>query len=194
MINKKDITGIILAGGKSSRMKIDKGFISLGEKLFIEHVIDALSPLVNNIILVTNDTNYDEFGLKRVNDLIADQGPIGGLQTGLHYSKTNYNLVLSCDVPLITTDILQLIVNETTNEFDVTQIESKGKTMPLIAMYHKRCLTTCAELLTKGEKRLRAAVKQFKTKTISINNQLDQYVKNINTVEQLIEVRNGIEH
>ncbi|MDB4121430.1 NTP transferase domain-containing protein [bacterium] len=68
MIDRKDITGIILAGGKSSRMKTDKGFLLLNNKPFVQYSIDALKPFVSEIIIVTDDSKYDTLGLKRVND------------------------------------------------------------------------------------------------------------------------------
>lgn len=194
MIDKKDITGIILAGGKSSRMKSDKGLLVLNESLFVEHIIDALTPLVNNIIIVSNSSHYDEFGYKRVNDLIKDSGPVAGIYTGLKNSKTEYNLILSCDIPQIKTEVLEMLIINADINSDIIQIESQGKTMPLIAMYKKHCLTSFKELLDKGEKRLRFAVAQLNTKTIIIDSEMDQYVKNINTIEQLIELRNGIEN
>ena len=70
MSNKNNITGIILAGGKSSRMGSDKGFVIYNDKPFIQHIIDTLQPLVDEIIIVSNNPDYDVFKLKRVNDII----------------------------------------------------------------------------------------------------------------------------
>ena len=59
MIEQKDITGIILAGGKSTRMGTDKGFLKFNGKSFIEYSIAALKPLVSQIIIVSNNPDYD---------------------------------------------------------------------------------------------------------------------------------------
>ena len=107
MIEKKDITGIILAGGKSTRMGTDKGFLLLNNKPFVQYSIDALQPLVSEIIIVSDNPDYDRFGLKRINDTIKDAGPVAGICSGLEASSTAYNLILSCDIPLITSKILQ---------------------------------------------------------------------------------------
>lgn len=101
MINRKDITGIFLAGGKSSRMGTDKGFLKLNDKTFIEYSLAAMKPLVSQIMIVSNNTDYDKFNLKRVEDFINDAGPLAGLYSGLKAAKTEFNLVLSCDVPLV---------------------------------------------------------------------------------------------
>jgi molybdopterin-guanine dinucleotide biosynthesis protein A len=194
VVNKKDITGIVLAGGKSSRMGSDKGLLILKDSLFIEHIMNQLYQITDNIIIVSSNSNYDEFGVKRVTDIIKNSGPLGGLYTGLYHSKTEYNLVLSCDVPLINQSILNILIEGIDSESDIVQLQSRNNSMPLIAIYKRQCLNTCYELLNKGEKRLRVAVNEMMVKTININPELDKYVRNINTVEQLINVRNEVEH
>jgi len=194
MIDNKDITGIILAGGKSSRMGTDKGFIELDDTTFISLIINAMKPLVNEIIIVSNNPEYDAFGYKRINDLIKDSGPLAGLYSGLYHSKTENNLVLSCDVPLIKTFVLEQLINFDNENFEVVQLQSQGKTMPLIAMYKKQCLHKCLELLDNNERRLRVAVAQLNTKTINNDSEWNQYVKNINTTSQFNALKHELEH
>ena len=185
MNSNKHITGIILAGGKSSRIGSDKGFLLLNEKAFIQHIIEAMQPLVKDIIIVSNHSDYDILNLKRVNDLIENSGPLAGIYSGLHHSNTENNLVLSCDVPLINTETLKKLTANIEEHIDVIQLESKGKTMPLIAMYKTHCKNKFFELLQQGEKRLRFAVKQCKVKTITLNTELEKFTVNINTQHHL---------
>jgi len=93
MIDRKNITGIILAGGKSTRMDSEKGLILLNRKPFIKHIIEALNPLVNSIMIVSNNSEYDIFNLKRVEDIIENSGPLAGLYSGLFHSKTENNFL-----------------------------------------------------------------------------------------------------
>ncbi len=192
MINRKHITGIILAGGKSSRMGSDKGLMMLNNKPFIQHIVEALQPLVNEVIIVSNNADYDIFKLKRVNDLIEGSGPLAGLYTGLHYSNTENNLVLSCDIPLINTETLKKLTKQIDENIDVIQFESNGRTMPLIAMYKKHCERKFFELLKQGERRLRYAVDQCKVKTIVLNEALEKFITNINTQNNLREIINEV--
>jgi molybdenum cofactor guanylyltransferase len=194
MNDKKHITGIILAGGKSSRIGSDKGFLLLNSKPFIQHIIEAMLPLVNEIIIVSNNTDYDVFKLKRVNDLIENSGPLAGLYTGLNYSNTKNNLVLSCDVPLINTETLRNLTELKEENTDIIQLQSKGKTMPLIAMYKKHCESNFSELLQQGERRLRFAVNQCKVKTIVLSTALENFTTNINTLNDLNEITYEINH
>ena len=185
MITKKDITGIILAGGKSLRMGTDKGFLKWNNKLFIESIIDALDPLVSAIIIVSNDERYDAFGTKRVKDIIENAGPVAGIYSGLKASKTEYNLVLSCDIPLITTSILNQLIDAIDDETDIIQFQSQGKAMPLIALYKKHCEKQFLKVLNQGERRLRIAVNTCKVKTIILNAVDEMYTTNVNTPQQL---------
>jgi molybdopterin-guanine dinucleotide biosynthesis protein A len=194
VVNKKDITGIVLAGGKSSRMGSDKGLLKFGDKTFVETIIAAMKPLVNKIIIVSNNPEYDQLGYLRVEDDIKDSGPLAGLYSGLKHSDSEYNLVLSCDIPMIKTEVLEKLIDTDYKQYEVTQIESQNKTMPLIAIYQKQCMQKCLELLQQGERRLRVAVNQLKTKTILIDSKLDPFVKNINTKDDLKTIDHAIEH
>lgn len=194
MVDKKNITGIVLAGGKSSRMGSDKGLLTINDKTFVEHVIVAMKPLVDKIIIVSNNKDYDQFGYRRVDDSIKDSGPLAGLYSGLKHSETEFNLVLSCDIPMIKTEILKKLVDADLENHEVVQIESNTKTMPLIAMYKKQCMHKCLELLQQGERRLRVAVNELKTKTIIIDAEFDQFVKNVNTKEDLKTINHAVEY
>jgi len=73
-----DITGIILAGGKSSRMGNNKSFLKLGHKLIIELITDLMKSLFNEVIIITNTPNEYEF-LKLVmyKDIYVGKGVLG---------------------------------------------------------------------------------------------------------------------
>ena len=107
MVNKKDITGIILAGGKSSRMGTNKALMQYRGLPFIQHIINAMKPLVDQILIVGKPEEYTDLKLRCVNDIFLESGPVGGIHAGLENSKSPYNLVLSCDIPLITEQILK---------------------------------------------------------------------------------------
>lgn len=194
MQKKENITGIILAGGKSSRMGLDKSLLIYKNMTFIQHIINAIKPLVKDIIIVSNTNAHDKFGYKRVEDFIKDSGPLAGIHSGLSHSTTDYNLILSCDIPLIKTEILEVLVHSDYTNFDVVQIQSGEKTMPLIALYHKRCTQKCLELLKNNERRVREAINQLNTKSIIIDNSWSEFVKNVNTKEDFKNISHAIKY
>ena len=172
---EKQITGIILAGGKSTRMGTDKGLISYKNKTFVEHIITAIQPFVDEIIIISNLNSYDKFELKRYDDLIKNAGPLAGIYTGLYYSNTENNLVVSCDVPLINKKILQKLIAQINNTSEVIQLKSNGKNMPLIAIYKKKCEAIFLEDLKQEQRKVQKAIKKCKVNTVLIDTVLEKY-------------------
>lgn len=185
MKENKNITGIILAGGKSSRMGTDKGFVFYNNKTFIEHIITAIQPLVDEIIIISNHENYDQLGLKRYDDLIKNAGPLAGIYTGLHHSKTENNLVVSCDVPLINTEVLSKLIEKINDSSEIIQLQSNGKNMPLIAIYRKSCEAIFLEELKLDQRKVQEALKKCKVQTVVIDSVLEKHTTNINTKKDL---------
>ena len=185
MKSKNNITGIILAGGKSSRMGTEKGLIIYKNKPFVEHIIEAMSPLVDNIIIISNNKVYESFGFKCYEDLIKNTGPLAGIYTGLRYSKTDYNLIVSCDIPLVKTIVLQKLIDQKNDASEVIQLQSQGKNMPLIALYKKSCEVIFKKELHQNQKKVQTALKKCNVKTVVIDESLEQVTANINTPEDL---------
>ncbi|GGD11552.1 molybdenum cofactor guanylyltransferase [Hyunsoonleella pacifica] len=194
MIDKADITGIILAGGKSSRMGTDKGFLKLNTKPFVQYSIDALKPLVSNIIIVSDHSEYDSLGYKRITDDIKEAGPVSGIYSGLKASETTYNLVLSCDIPLITTIVLQKLIDAADEDSEIIQAESNGKTMPLIALYKSNIRDTFKSFLEQDERRLRIAIKACKHKNVVLDETHQNATLNVNTKEELKHIEDVYNH
>ncbi|MFT5102761.1 MAG: molybdopterin-guanine dinucleotide biosynthesis protein A [Candidatus Latescibacterota bacterium] len=190
-MKRETTTGIILAGGKSSRMGRDKGLLALNGRTFMSHIIEALEPVVNDIIIVSNNSDYDIYKLKRIADILKDSGPLAGLYTGLFHSETENNIVLSCDVPLINTAVLNILIEGFETEKDVIHIKSEEKNMPLIAIYKKKCMPHFLKRLHDGERRLQTAIDNINTKSIPLEPAMQRFVKNINTASDLKEITNG---
>lgn len=73
------VGAIILAGGKSSRMGVDKGLMLLNEKPMVQHVIDAVKLVADEIIIVANNKEYKQFGYTVISDEIENAGPLAGI-------------------------------------------------------------------------------------------------------------------
>jgi molybdopterin-guanine dinucleotide biosynthesis protein A len=186
--------GIILAGGRSSRMGSTKGLLDLKGEPFISHCIQALQPWVRNLLIISDDPVYDQFPGTRINDIIKDSGPLGGLYAGLSETDATYNIVLSCDVPFINSTVLSILVNAIEKDFDVIQVQCEERSHPLIAVYQKACATHFKEALLSGERRLRVALESLRVKTIILNPDLAPYLRNINTRNEYKTLTNEIEH
>jgi molybdopterin-guanine dinucleotide biosynthesis protein A len=190
MIDKTNITGIILAGGKSKRIGTDKGFLRLNDKPFVQYSIDALKPLVSKLIIVSNNADYDVFGIERMEDKVANAGPVAGIYSGLEASSSEYNLILSCDIPLITSEILQRLIDNIDETHDIIQVVSDGKSMPLIALYKKQVAKTFHNLLQNDERRLRIAVNNCEVKNVVLEEHQLKHTINVNTQTEYKAVEN----
>ncbi|MBQ4821053.1 molybdenum cofactor guanylyltransferase [Aquimarina sp. MMG016] len=179
----KHITGIILAGGKSSRMGQDKGLKLHQNKPFMQHIIDALSSITKNILIVTSQKEYQKFGYPCFSDIIPDQGPVGGIYTGLSHSETKNNIVLSCDIPFITAEVLVNLINQYDANYDVTTYEST----PLVTMYHRSVIKQFLNSIEEKRLSLRKTLSLLKVKHIPIETHLMPFIQNINTHQQYKE-------
>lgn len=132
-------TAIILAGGNSSRMGEDKGLMMVNGKPMIQHVIDVAKGVVEDIIIVSNNEEYNKFGYVVIPDEIKGKGPLGGVYTGLTHSKTPLNIVLSCDIPYVNASLLNLLISHS-DGYDITIPKKDGFTHQLMGVFSKKCL------------------------------------------------------
>ncbi len=182
---EKNITAIILAGGKSERMGTDKGLLDLNGKPFIKHICEALEPIVgNNILIVSGNSDYDAFGFARIEDIIENKGPVGGLYSALNTSKTKINLVLSVDVPLVSTDLLQWLLENHDETYMVTQTIVNINKNPLIGIYDRSMRIVFGEHIAGKQLKLSKVVEDVKHQTLIVPEQWNNQVQNINTQEE----------
>ena len=104
--DKSNLTGIILTGGKSSRMGEDKGLMDFDGKRLIEYPIQLLSLFCDNILISANNDQYQEFGFPTIADGYAGMGPAAGMIASLKHSKTTWNLIVGCDMPFLEVEFI----------------------------------------------------------------------------------------
>ena len=181
----------ILCGGKSSRMQSEKGLVLYQNKAFIEHIIDAVLPISRNIQLIANGNDYDYLKYNVVKDLIIDKGPIGGIYSALTQSETELNLILSCDIPLISTEIvLELIANHNSN-FDATLFEDAHRIHPLIGIYSKNCLPILKKAIDEDDLKMMHFLSKISLQKLNVDEPKSHLFKNINTIAELNELNNN---
>ena len=143
-----DITGIILAGGKSTRMGANKSFLKIGEQTIVERIADLMKSVFAEVIIISNTPDdYKFLNLPVYEDVYKGKGPIGGIHSGLKNSYTEKNLFISCDVPLMNKETIEYIVNYET-EMSIKVCRTKGFIQPLPGMYDRRLLDTLEKILS----------------------------------------------
>lgn len=152
-------SAIILAGGKSMRMGFDKQFLKLENKSNVELLIEKLSPLFSDFIIVTNKPNeYDDEKvkyekIKLVSDEIKDKGPLSGIHIGLKESKSKYAYLIACDMPIVNLDYIRyMMALLKIKESDAVVTEDRIGIEPFNAFY-SRDLYKVIELYLNSDKR-----------------------------------------
>lgn len=178
----ENISAYIIAGGKSSRMGFDKGMLLLNDTVFIEHIVKALQEAsIQNITIVSKHNDYDFLNCNRIEDIYANKGPVGGIFTALSHSKTEQNIILSVDIPLISADIITWLINNVDKEKLITQVKVGDKTSPLIAVYNIKAVNVFEEHLKREELKLRMVVETIPNQTIEVPEKWHSLLQNINT-------------
>lgn len=168
-------------------MGTDKGLIQFRGKTITEHIIDQLKPVVDQVVIVSNNPDYAIFNLERIPDIIKNCGPAGGIHTALSHTSTRRNFIVSCDMPFVTTGAIDFFLNRPT-EKEITVPVHQGKIEPLFGIYHQSCLAQWDELIRRGFLKLQEMIACFDLLKIDVSIQpLFSYplFANINTPEDL---------
>jgi molybdopterin-guanine dinucleotide biosynthesis protein A len=186
--DKSGITGIILAGGKSSRFGKDKALIKLNNKSLLEISVEKMQLFCDTILISYNSRLPEHISCKQVSDKVQDIGPMGGISACLEASETDKNFVLSVDTPFIPLKLCMFIINNT-GEFDVVVPQFNGRIYPLIGLYSKSFLKVLEEDIKNKRYKMMKAVEKSKHSVVQISKTSEFYNEfffmNINTREDL---------
>ena len=192
-MNTKQITGIVLAGGRSRRMGTDKSLMKLNGKSLIEYSIDALKPLCNNVVISSNNFIYNFTGCEVWPDELPDQAPIIGIYSCIKRSETNINIILSCDMPLMSTSFLEYLLANSDNHDITVPIHGDGFIEPLCGIYKQSSIGVLKEFIDKGNFRLNECIRAVSHRLVSVNPELPIFslnmFSNINTPDDFDGLR-----
>ena len=135
------VTGVIQAGGKSTRMGGEpKALVELGGQRIIERAVDVLGSVLSDLLIVTNTPElYAFLGLPMVPDVFPDHGSLGGIYSGLKAAKGDGAFTVACDMPFLKAEVVRLIVSHA-GEADVVIPKVGDQYETLHACYAKACL------------------------------------------------------
>ena len=142
-----NVTGVIQAGGKSTRMGgRPKALIELGGKRIIERIVEVLSGVLSDLLIVTNTPDlYAFLGLPMVPDVFPEHGSLGGIYSGLRAAKGDA-FTVACDMPFLHPEVVRLVVSRAgTADVVIPRVGDQLETMH--ALYGKACLPHMEVLL-----------------------------------------------
>jgi len=161
-----DKSAIILAGGFSSRFGQDKGLLQLANKPLIRHVLDAINNIVDEKILVAsssvqaeNYANVVDSNIHILIDVDDAQSPLVGALTGFKQAHGKYAVLLPCDTPLVSRDVVSLLFELCINRYAVIPRWPNGYIEPLQAVYcTKPAYEAAKNALSEGKLNLQSLV------------------------------------
>jgi molybdopterin-guanine dinucleotide biosynthesis protein A len=167
------VTGIVLAGGLSSRMGEDKSLMPLRGKPLIMYAIEALTPLCQKVIISSNLQAYDFTGCEVWPDELAVKAPVNGLYSCLKRSKTDWNFILTCDMPLAGSQLVGYLLEQTGGEDAMIPVHGKGWVEPLCGLYNRGALNVLERQVQSGEYSILKFLKSIRCRYVEIGPHLD---------------------
>jgi molybdopterin-guanine dinucleotide biosynthesis protein A len=134
------MTGVILAGGKSSRMGSNKALLQIEGKTFIEHIAETLRLVVSRVIIIAD--RQEEFAflaLPMYPDIYKECGPLAGLHSSFIHTDTPAVLAVTCDMPLLEASLLSSLL-DVPPSYDAALFSSNEFIQPFPGFYRRSCL------------------------------------------------------
>ena len=186
---QQPITGVILAGGKSSRMGQNKALMSLGGKRLVDRVVEVMRNMFDALLMVTNTPDvYADLGLPMAPDVWPDKGSLGGVYSAIYRVATPYCLVVACDMPFLQAAGLRYLITQMAN-YDVVVPDVLGELQTLHAIYSKACLQPIERRLETNRLRIVGFFPDVRVRTVTAS-ELEPYdpellaFQNLNTPEE----------
>lgn len=178
------IEAFILAGGASSRMGTDKSQLLLENQTFVERISATLQTVTDTIRLVGGSENSK---LPTVADIYPQWGALGGLQAALSACRSDWAIVVACDLPLVTAELFRTLASLRTDHDAVVPMQPDGRPQPLAALYRaEACAARATELIEAGRRRPLDLLQTVRTRWVAFAeianlDQANRFFVNINT-------------
>jgi molybdopterin-guanine dinucleotide biosynthesis protein A len=194
-VQRMRVTGVIQAGGKSTRMGgAPKALLELGGRPIIERVASVLREVVDEVLVVTNTPELYRFlHLPMVPDIFPDHGSLGGIHSGLASASGDAAFTVGCDMPFLRADVARLVVGRAA-EADVVIPRTGDQLETLHAVYGKACLPHMEERLRAGRLKIvgffdRVRVLEIPETAVACHADPAIVFMNVNTPEELAQAR-----
>ena len=196
---KYAIAGLVLAGGQSRRFGSPKAFALKNGVPFYQYPIKAMNPLVESIVLVSNNDLLDEFKLSEPNlKLITDKpeyaglGPLAGIYSGMDSVEAEWYLVSPVDVPFIEESIYKTLIENIGVSKEAIVPLVKGRMQPLISIFHRSMKDKIKEQLALHELSPKQLFIKSEITFIEIEN--EKPFRNINYQDDLLKYEQRLDN
>jgi len=144
---ENQVTGVLLAGGKSRRMGEDKRYLIVGDQTLLERGLGVLRSIFQEVLVVIGqDSSPLDLDARVVRDLVADCGSLGGVYTGLMQATTPHIFVVACDMPFVDQAVIAQFTSRR-GTADIVMARLAARLHPMHALYGKGCLTVMRQMI-----------------------------------------------
>lgn len=191
-----EATAVILAGGKSTRMGMDKAFLKVEGRRLIERSVSALERVFSEVIIAGDPEVYGGLSDQVVKDSFEGAGPLAGIHAGLTFASHDQVFVAACDLPFIDGEMAAFIVQRMKG-YDASVPCVGGRLQPLFAAYKKTCLLPVSRYLETGGRRVVSFLGEVRVRYLTEFDfagwpRFRQVFFNVNTPDEFEQLENDI--
>lgn len=156
-------TGVVLAGGQSSRMGRDKALIEVDGMTLLERSIDLLRPHCREVLVMADPSRYEPLHAQVIPDDAPGNGPLGAIVTALRKARYGRLVVVACDLPHLSDRLIIRLKDLLDHGDDAVVPRHEGHVEPLAATYHRHALEPFERCLRHGNLRMTDALACIRT-------------------------------
>jgi len=191
----RPVTLIILAGGRSRRMKRDKAGLPMPEGTLLERILIQAEGYFEEILISLSAGQKISVGgsklppgrrpaVRRVEDEVPGQGPMAGILAGLKAASHGVCAVIACDIPDIHLNLMRRLVRQAEKYDVVVPLSPSGLVEPLFAVYRRRVRVKMQKLLDSGQRSLLPLLDAVRTCRLPLGS--SARLKNLNTPDEYL--------
>ena len=187
MLDPKEITAVILAGGEGRRMNgADKGLLPLWGKPLVCHVLERLRPQVGGVLINAN-RNLGEY--RKLAPVVQDEGygyvgPLAGFEAGLTHAPSEWVLFVPCDSPLVPLDLASRLCAAVQRHDQIAVVDDGNRLHAATALLHQSLLPSLCNYLDGGDRKLQLWYERHQLVPVDFSDEAEAFF-NLNTSEAL---------
>lgn len=159
-------SGVILAGGKSTRMKFNKAFACIAGQPVVQIILDKFKIFFDETIIISNEPwLYENLGFKICPDVYPGLGPVAGIHSALYHASNVRVFVMGCDMPFMNMALVRFLLAEL-KDYECVVPELDTRLQPLSAVYSKKCLPVLTECLEHDKLKLIRVFEELNTRIV----------------------------
>ena len=162
------MTGVVLAGGRNSRMGRDKASLPWQGSDFLQVILKNLAAICDELIVVTNAARSDYLpNIRYVADIIPQRGPLSGIHAGLVHAASDLSFITACDMPYLSVAAVEHL-RALSSGWDVVAPGEATCLEPLFACYRKTCIPVIEELLQQDVRKTQALFSRVRYRQVPL--------------------------